>query len=85
MKDKKLIEDHVRNLIRLFESDNVVKDTCPNENKYWEWEKYERCRACLSFVGLCFDEENPCPCDQLGVDEAVKQSWIAIDECSIFL
>ena len=52
------------------------------QNSYTMWcnpNPDSACGICKKFVGL--DPENSrCPCDQLGYEEAIKQTWIALEE-----
>jgi len=38
----------------------------------------EVCLVCRTFVGLLFTDN--CPCNALGKEEAVKRTWLALEE-----
>ena len=50
----------------------------------WGIYQYDICKVCVEFVGYTANFINPeeswCPCHMLGEDEAIKQSWIALED-----
>ena len=73
---------HAKNLLILLE--NAVKpcSLCPVDyadrypNSFVRRDKY--CPVCLKFVGGSHD--GSCPCIILGKSEAVKRTWLALEE-----
>ncbi len=77
---------HAKRLIKILEK----KDTCgccPATPYYksgcttqlWCYDP-RPCIVCCSFVGA--DNFESCPCRELGKEEAIKRSWIALEEKS---
>jgi hypothetical protein len=62
---------------------------CPRCH-YYKWDgqwmfdqhmKYEHwCATCMEFVGMMSVTEGFCPCTFLGKKEAIKRTWIALEE-----
>lgn len=59
---------HAERLIKLLESKTYVCISCPGQTL---------CDICLGFVGLL--EGAHCPCSELGDEEAIKRTWIALE------
>ena len=68
---------HAKRLIEVLEEDNIcyrcpaIKNGCPTVYSN------NVCMVCREFVNLKICE---CPCKGLGSEEAVKRSWIALEE-----
>ena len=82
-------EIHAKRVMRMMER---IKDPCSNgcpKARYYhadhnephegwvEW-GWKACVLCREFVGM--KEENKCPCDALGKHEAIKHTWLALEE-----
>ena len=59
-----------------FHQDNSANDMWTHtEDSIWS---RPACAICKSFVGM--HKYNDCPCIELGHNEAVKRSWLALEE-----
>ena len=55
-----------------------------NGSRIWGMPQHDICKICIEFVGCSVKimeaVESWCPCHALGQDEAIKRSWIALEE-----
>ena len=78
-------KQHIENLLRILEKD-LTCYLCPIEEGQPMQEPRIRdrfCNFCRSFIGLRrvpYHKKFRCPCETLGSEEAVKRSWLAIEE-----
>ena len=68
-----LDEVHAARLLRMLENEHVCT-SCPSPTLSTKI----ACPVCLNFLGM--DEDIYCPCIELGKHEAVKRTWIALEE-----
>jgi hypothetical protein len=68
---------HAQRLIKVLESGDTCRK-CPASPEYSQGP--DGCEICLNFIlPDCIDIPS-CPCYSLGPQEAVKRSWIALEE-----
>ena len=67
---------HVLNLIKILES-NKTCNLCPASGYRAYKTTHLACIVCRKFVDII---ENLCPCHELGKKEAMKRSWLALEE-----
>ena len=87
MSKKYTEEDHAENLIKILEEENTCSK-CPGT--YGGTYLSNTCYICTKFVKIKHTQfmsvalSNPsltsCPCNYLGEKEAIKRSWIALEE-----
>ena len=65
---------HAENLIKMLENEDDIEKICPAgiHKKNMEY-----CSVCLDFIG---SDCTLCPCSELGCNEAVKLTWLALEE-----
>jgi len=80
------IEKHVPRLIEMLEG-GVIWNKCPSGmlgfgKDELEWANGEEsvCVICRGFIGLGSSSMGNCPCDSLGYSEAVKRTWLALED-----
>ena len=67
---------HAEALIMMMEKESPC-NWCPAEQS----ERSEACVVCEEFVGIVQGLFlNDCPCRELGQQEAIKRTWIALEE-----
>jgi len=77
-------KEHVENLLDMLEYENPCNH-CPNE-VFIDCVSIPRCIMCRSFIGIQGIIYNyipackKCPCYVLGEKEAIKRTWIALEE-----
>ena len=79
-------KQHAKNLIAILEKDGTC-NKCPASEEYYSVNEPidGACRVCNKFIGISIPEnvrnsECRCPCHVLGPEEAVKRTWIALEE-----
>jgi hypothetical protein len=80
-------KDHAERLLGILSKDIRACNCCPyadHEQYFFSYTtfKYEECKMCNDFLGIVSDGGFMfvCPCNELGGDEAVKRTWIALEE-----
>ena len=82
-KDKVYTVDyHANQLIRILEQHDTCV-VCPASNAFHgnevgNWIN-NQCQICCDFIKLDNVYNTVCPCTKLGKDDAVKQSWLALE------
>jgi len=75
---------HAKMLIKMLEKtkSNLIEATCPMNIYINTPDKDNICTICKSFVGLKCHDHNYylCPCCELTCEEAVKRTWLALEE-----
>ena len=79
-------KEHVENLLDMLEKENPCNE-CPFEHFVFLYEVNPLfCIMCRSFIGIrgIIYNDTPackkCPCYVLGEKEAIKRTWIALEE-----
>jgi len=70
--------EHAKILLRMLEEPNPC-DLCPVAFTILRVTKDGCCRICLSFVGI-LEHTLQCPCGYFGEHEAIKRTWLALEE-----
>ena len=76
---------HAKRLLGMLNKKNPCQETCP-AGKYYSFfrENGKDCNLCRDFVGAKGNPERifdaRCPCNILGREEAIKRTWIALEE-----
>ncbi|KKN31165.1 hypothetical protein LCGC14_0826740 [marine sediment metagenome] len=82
---------HARRVQKVIEKPNPQRH-CPAQPRYernslngfevWEyvWEEPRKtvCTTCKGFIGMEYNYG--CPCVHLGVEEAIKRTWLALEQ-----
>jgi len=77
---------HAKRLIKVLERKNTY-ESCPaaigysekiSVSRSWPDSKVHPCKICLEFIGI-YNGTYTCPCIFFEKDEAVKQSWLALE------
>lgn len=77
MIDKELEISHVNKLLIMLESDNpCLSKNCPANQDY---NFHYSCTTCLDFLDI-YDRKVNCPCHELGKNEAIKLTWLKLEE-----
>ena len=78
---------HKKRLLQMLEGKNPCGHCPAGEDFIVDWEKrsiwsnpYDTCDICKGFIKIPTEPLLPCPCNVLGKDEAIKRSWIALEE-----
>jgi len=84
--------EHAKNLLRMLEEPNLC-GLCPLSFKRPSAPKDECCRVCQEFIEvwtaqpsvrtlgeMYFGQFFPCPCKYYGEQEAIKRTWLALEE-----
>jgi hypothetical protein len=74
-------KQHAKNLLEMLSMEKPCR-FCPIAfYKYAPLENLSsQCSICLNFVGIRDLSEIGCPCHILGEEEAIKRTWIALEE-----
>jgi hypothetical protein len=76
---------HAKALIKLLEKPDACL-RCPHQIRIHEYHTNRSrcesiCRECLQVVGLeQTDRVDTCPCPEIGPHEAIKRTWITLEE-----
>lgn len=78
---------HAVRLLKMLEHKNPCAYCPPNHRSnqmgepepYWTDSKTHPCIVCTSFVGIS-DAPESCPCYYFGPQEAIKRTWLALEE-----
>lgn len=73
-------EEHAANLLITLE-DKRTCYVCPARHSTQDKSLLDgSCRMCVSFISPGFDRFYGCPCSNLGKEEAIKLTWLKLEE-----
>lgn len=71
--------EHAANLLKMLELPNICTN-CPANDLLVLEGREPICIICTNFIGYDREESDLCPCHALGETEAIKRTWIALEE-----